>query len=77
MLCCGEDERELERRAKAIGRSVDELRANGLAGTPHELVVKLERFAGIGASRIYLQVLDLADLDHLELVASRVLPAVT
>ena len=55
----------LRRRAEAIGRDVDELGENGLAGTPSEAVDKLGRLAEVGATRVYLQVLDLADLDHL------------
>ena len=35
---------------------------------------KLGRYAEIGRARIYLQVLDLADLGHLELVAAEVMP---
>ena len=66
---------EISRRASAIGRDVDELRANGLAGTPTEVVAKLEEFAQAGVTRVYLQVLDLDDLDHLDLVAQAVLPA--
>ncbi|RBQ19641.1 LLM class F420-dependent oxidoreductase [Spongiactinospora rosea] len=76
VVCCGKDEREVERRAAAIGREVGELRTNGLAGTPEELVEKIGGFAGAGCERIYLQVLDMADLDHLELIASDVLPHV-
>ena len=74
VLCVGRDAAELSRRAAAIGRDVAELRANGLAGSPAEVVDKIGTFAGIGAARMYLQVLDLADLDHLELVASEVMP---
>ena len=74
VLCCGRDEAELARRAAVIGRDVDDLRAHGLAGSPAELVDRLGRFAEVGATRAYLQVLDLADLDHLELVAAEVLP---
>lgn len=73
VLCCGRDEAEVARRAAAIGREVDEVRENGLAGTPAEIVDKLGRFAEAGTERAYLQVLDLADLDHLELVASEVM----
>ncbi len=62
--------------ARAIGREPDELRRNGLAGTPAEIVAKIGQYAGIGAQRLYLQVLDLADLAHLELIAAEVLPAV-
>lgn len=75
VLCCGTDDAEIARRAAAIGREVDELRTNGLAGTPAELVDKLGRFAEAGMTRIYLQVLDMSDLDHLDLVAEQVLPA--
>ncbi len=74
VLCVGRDEDELARRAAAIGREVDELRENGLAGTPDEVVDKAGRYGEAGATRLYLQVLDLADLDHLELVAEQVMP---
>ena len=73
VLCCGRTEAEVARRAAAIGREVDELRENGLAGSPAEVVEKLGRFAEIGTERVYLQVLDLSDLEHLELVASEVM----
>jgi len=52
------------------------VRAEGLGGTPAEVVDKIGRFAAAGASRLYLQVLDLHDLDHLELVAAEVKPQV-
>jgi F420-dependent oxidoreductase-like protein len=76
VVCCGRDETELKRRAAAIGREPDELRRNGLAGTPEEIVAKIGQFAAIGAERVYLQVLDLDDLAHLELIAAEVRPAV-
>ena len=76
VLCVGADDAEVARRAQVIGREPDELRANGLAGTPSEVIDKIGRFAELGAERIYLQVLDLSDLDHLALVAAEVMPAV-
>ncbi|BCJ34904.1 LLM class F420-dependent oxidoreductase [Actinocatenispora thailandica] len=76
VLCCGRTEAQLRDRAAAIGRELSELRANGLAGTPAELVDKIGTFARAGAGRMYLQTLDLSDLDHLDLVASEVLPQV-
>ncbi len=72
VLCVGKDEAQVRQRADAIGREPDELRAHGLAGTPGEVVERLAWLREQGASRVYLQVLDLADLDHLELVASEV-----
>ncbi|HWD51544.1 MAG TPA: LLM class F420-dependent oxidoreductase [Acidimicrobiales bacterium] len=75
VVCCGRDEAELARRAAAIGRSVDELRQNGLCGTPDEVLEKLARFVNLGADRMYLQFLTLDDLEHLELIGQEVLPA--
>ncbi|MEV8541537.1 LLM class F420-dependent oxidoreductase [Streptomyces sp. NPDC051572] len=72
VVCVGKDDQEVARRAAVIGREVDELKENGLAGTPSEVVDKIGRYAEIGAERIYLQVLDLADLDHLELISAQV-----
>lgn len=74
VLCVGRDEAEIARRAERIGREPAELRQNGLAGSPGELVDKIGRFGEAGAERIYLQMLDMSDLDHLELVASEVVP---
>ena len=72
VVCVGKDDQEVARRAAVIGREVDELKENGLAGTPAEVVDKIGRYAEIGAERIYLQILDLADLDHLELISAQV-----
>ncbi|MEU7281447.1 LLM class F420-dependent oxidoreductase [Streptomyces sp. NPDC045431] len=72
VVCVGKDDAEVARRAAAIGRDVDELKANGLAGSPAEVVDKIGRYASLGSSRIYLQLLDLTDLDHLELISSQV-----
>ena len=76
VVCCGKDEAEVVRRAGNIGRAPDELRKNGAAGTPDEVVARLEAFAAIGAERVYLQVLDLDDLEHLDLLAAEVMPRV-
>lgn len=70
----GRDEAEYRRRAEAIGRDADELRAGGLAGTVAEVVETIGRYREAGAQRFYFQVLDLADLDHLELLARDVVP---
>ena len=76
-VCCGVDEADVQRRAANIGRRADELRAGGVAGTPEEVVARLQAFAGIGAQTVYLQVLDLDDLEHVDLLAKEVLPRVS
>jgi F420-dependent oxidoreductase-like protein len=74
VICVGADEAEVGRRAAAIGREPAELRANGAAGTPAEVVERLRAYGELGATRAYLQVLDLTDLDHLALIAEEVAP---
>ena len=74
VVCCGENEAELERRAVAIGRGLDgDLRIHGATGSPAEVLDKLAAYAEAGAQRIYLQVLDLDDLDHIDLLGEQVL----
>ncbi|MFJ9592659.1 LLM class F420-dependent oxidoreductase [Streptomyces virginiae] len=73
VVCVGKDDAEVARRAAAIGRDVDELKANGLAGSPAEVVEKIGAYGATGSSRVYLQLLDLDDLDHLELISAQVL----
>jgi alkanesulfonate monooxygenase SsuD/methylene tetrahydromethanopterin reductase-like flavin-dependent oxidoreductase (luciferase family) len=73
VLCCGRDGAEVRRRADAIGKPVERVRADELGGTPAELVDRLGDYAAHGVQRVYLQTLDLTDLDHLELVASEVM----
>ena len=73
VLCCGRSDAEIASRAAKTGHSVEELRAIGAGGSPAELVDTIGRCAEIGASRIFLAVNDI-DLDHLELVASQVMP---
>jgi F420-dependent oxidoreductase-like protein len=74
VLCCGRDRAELERRAAAIGRDLDsDLRSNGATGSPAEVLDILASYAEAGAQRVYLQVLDIRDLDHVSLVGDEVL----
>ena len=72
VACAGADEAAVARRAAAIGREPGELRENGVAGTPAEIRAAIERWSDAGAERIYLQVLDLSDLDHLDTLADAI-----
>lgn len=74
-VCVGATDAEVARRAEAIGRTPEDLRANGIAGTPDEVVERIGQWvAQTGVQRLYLQLLDLGDLDHVELIAARVAP---
>jgi F420-dependent oxidoreductase-like protein len=74
ILCCGRTDAEVKQRAKKIGQDPTKLRGSHAAGTVDEVVETISRYAEVGASRIYLQMLDLSDLEHLELVAAAVAP---
>jgi F420-dependent oxidoreductase-like protein len=73
-VVCGADDAEVERRAAAIGRTIDQL-AGAIAGTPAQVIDRIGEYRDGGAETIYLQVLDLHDLDHLRLLAAEVVPA--
>ncbi|MEU4674128.1 LLM class F420-dependent oxidoreductase [Amycolatopsis sp. NPDC023774] len=74
-VAIGRDDAEVARRAGAIGRDLGELRESGLAGTAAEVVDRIGQWREkTGITRLYLQVLDLQDLDHLEFIASDVAP---
>ena len=74
-ICVGESPADLERRAASIGAPLESLREGGLAGRPEEVVDKVGRLGELGATRVYLQLLDLDDLDQLRLIADRVVPS--
>ncbi len=70
VVCVSDDRDTLQRRAGAIGRRLDDdLRRNGIAGSVAEAAVRVAELADAGIERLYLQVLDLADLDHLDELA--------
>jgi len=69
-VACGRTAAELRRRMDAIGPAA----ARAITGTPDALVEKLGRFGEAGATRAFLQILDIHDLDHVDVIASEVAP---
>jgi alkanesulfonate monooxygenase SsuD/methylene tetrahydromethanopterin reductase-like flavin-dependent oxidoreductase (luciferase family) len=67
-IACGRTEAEARRRAEAIGQTPP------LYGTPDQVVDQIGRFAELGANRLFLQILDMSDLDHLDVIASEIAP---
>ena len=74
VACAAVDEAGVVRRAAAIGRDPAELRRNGAAGTVDETAKTLRAWIDAGVDRIYLQILDLSDLEHLDVLATDVAP---
>jgi F420-dependent oxidoreductase-like protein len=73
-VCCGANEADLSRRAEKIGQPLEQLRQYATAGTPSEIVDRLGEFASAGAGVVYLQIMDMDDLDHINLIGEEVLP---
>ncbi len=70
VVAIGTTEAEFSRRAAAIGREAAELRQNGIAGLVDEALERIAAFEEVGCNRMYFQVLDVKDLDHLEVLAT-------
>ena len=76
VTCVGADEADYARRARDIGRDPEDLRRSSpLAGTVAEVIDTLDEWSD-AAQRAYLQILNLQDLEHIDLIAREVLPAV-
>ena len=77
VVCCGDDDATIARRAAAMGWSVGDLETYGACGTPTQVAERIAQWRDAGASRVYLQILDLSDLDHLRLMSREVAPLLT
>lgn len=75
-LACGRDAAAARSRAERIGRSLEDMRTKDAGGTPPEVVERLSGWANKGVARVYLQLLDMDDIDQVQLVGSEVLPAI-
>lgn len=74
VVAVGRTDAEAGHRAAPLHRPSALPPEDAVVGSPAQLVERIGEFAAIGASRVHLRLLDLADLDHLELIAAEVLP---
>ena len=78
VVCCGRSgpavRERIEKVCASIGYTPSLIRAQGGAGSPETVLERLSELHTAGAGRAYLQIIDLADLDHLQLLAEEVLP---
>jgi F420-dependent oxidoreductase-like protein len=72
--CVGADEAEFRQRAEAAGLDAAQVRSTGFGGTVGEVVDSIGRYTDVGATRLYLQIQDLTDVDHLARIAADVVP---
>ncbi|MFC0503475.1 LLM class F420-dependent oxidoreductase [Micromonospora costi] len=74
VVAIGRSDAEAQRRAAPLHVASALPPEDAVVGSPARLVDRIGEFAAIGASRVHLRLIELADLDHLELIASDVLP---
>ena len=71
----GANEADVARRAAATGVALDDFRTgHTFCGSAQEIVDRAGRLIEQGASRIYFQMIDMTDLDHVAFVGEEVLP---
>ena len=70
----GRTDSEAQRRAAPLHVPSALPPEDPVVGSPDALVQRIGELAEIGATRVHLRVIDMSDLDHVELIASQVLP---
>lgn len=71
----GASDAEVARRAARIGKTLDEVRdGTNLVGGPGEIADRVAHYRSFGIERVYFQLLDLQDVEHVEYLGAEVLP---
>jgi len=70
----GKTDAEAQRRAAPLHEPSALPPEAPVIGSPAQLVQRLGELAEVGATRVHLRVIDLADFDHIDLIAAAVLP---
>jgi alkanesulfonate monooxygenase SsuD/methylene tetrahydromethanopterin reductase-like flavin-dependent oxidoreductase (luciferase family) len=73
----GESPADVDRRVSATNQDPERLKAAGLYGTPAEIAARLAEYAELGISRIYLQLLDITDLEQVALIGRELAPMIS
>lgn len=73
-VAAGRTDAEYRRRVEAIGRDARTFREEAVGGTTDQVIERIQGLRELGVQTLYLQVLDLQDLEHLEFLAGDVLP---
>jgi F420-dependent oxidoreductase-like protein len=74
VVACGRTDAQARHRAAPLHVKSALPPEDPVIGPPGLLVDRIGEFAAIGTTRVHLRLIDMADLDHLELIASEVLP---
>jgi F420-dependent oxidoreductase-like protein len=71
----GPDDDAVQRRAARIGKTLAEVRdGTNIVGGADEIAERVAHYRSFGIERVYFQLLDLQDVEHVEFLGSEVLP---
>ncbi len=71
----GRDDAEVARRAARIGKTLEDVRDGvNIVGDADEIGRRIEFYRSFGVERVYFQLLDQQDPDHVEFLGAEVLP---
>jgi F420-dependent oxidoreductase-like protein len=76
VVAIGRTDAEAQRRAAPLHVPSALPPEDPVVGSPAQLVQRIGEFAEIGVTRVHLRLIEVADLDHLDLIAAEVLPQV-
>jgi F420-dependent oxidoreductase-like protein len=76
VVALGRTDAEAQRRAAPLHVPSALPPEDPVVGSPGALVQRIGELAEAGAGRVHLRVIDMSDLDHVDLIAERVLPQV-
>lgn len=74
VVACGRSDADVRRRAEPLHEQSALPPEDPVIGPPSLLVDRIGELAAVGATRFHLRITDMTDLDHIELIASEVLP---
>ncbi|GGQ66396.1 LLM class F420-dependent oxidoreductase [Couchioplanes azureus] len=74
VVAVGRTDAEAHRRAAPLHVPSALPPEDPVVGSPDALVQRLGELAEIGATRVHLRIIEMSDLDHVDLIAERVLP---
>ena len=73
-VCCGSTRAEATQRAASLGDAGARMLRLGVTGVAADVLGRLAELSAAGADTVYFHVYDVADLDHIGLLGSEVLP---
>jgi F420-dependent oxidoreductase-like protein len=74
VMALGRTDAEAQRRAAPLHVPSALPPEDPVIGSPDALVQRIGELAEIGATRVHLRLIEMSDLDHVDLIAARVLP---